>query len=199
MAKPNPASPLVVAANAVHEEVRSYADLAAEAKRISLDSEKSLAKVSRLLEDATGRQGRVQEKVRALVSEIESIRVLQEQSLGALAEVARALEARAARFQALMQRFVALGERAKETNTLMTALAAKKESGAAEADLLEGFHDVEVSIDHVVADSEELSRDAGEDDWPEISRQADAIRQQVRAAKNRLTLAHRAIAGRAPS
>ena len=40
---------------------------------------------------------------------------------------------------------------------------------------------------------------ANEQGWADLSRQADAVRQQVLAVKSKLALAHRAVAERAAS
>ncbi|MBV9946886.1 MAG: hypothetical protein JOZ69_08570 [Myxococcales bacterium] len=199
MAKPNPSSPLVLAAAAVDQELREYDDLAREAKRIGLDGEKALARAARALEDATSRQPRIQEKLRALVDEIEQARSRQQQSLDTLVEVSKALAARATQFEALMRRFAALGESAKGVNQLTNELSARRGAGAPEAELLEGLRALDQRMDTVVAEAEELAGDSERDGWPEIARQADTVRQQVRAAKNKVALAQRAVAARAPS
>jgi hypothetical protein len=199
MPKTSVTPPLVIAAAAVHDEVRSYAELAAEAKRLSLDSEKSLAKASRLLQEAAERHDEVQQKVQGLVGEIEQVRRSQEESLTALVDLAQRLEARAARFRELTERFGALGELAQGVNRLAGELSARKAGGAPEQELLSGLRAIEAQVEQVVGAAGELARDAQKDEWPEISRQADAVRQQVHAAKNKLWLAHQAVARRSPS
>jgi hypothetical protein len=199
MAKASVTPPLVVAAAAVHDEVRGYAELAAEAKRLSLDGEKSLAKASRLLQEAAGRHDDVQKKVQSLVGEIEQVRRSQEESLTALMDLAQRLETRTARFRELSKRFGALGELAQGVNRLAGELSARKAGGAAEQELLSGLRAIEEQVEQVVGAAGELSRDAQKDEWPEMARQADAVRQQVHAAKNKLLLAHQAVARRSPS
>jgi hypothetical protein len=113
--------------------------------------------------------------------------------------VAHALEGRAASFDGLMNRFAALGESARGVNELTTGLSARKNEGAPESELLDGLRVLDEHMLKVVVDAEALAQDAAADGWPEISRQADSVRQQVRAAKNKLALAHRTVAARAPS
>lgn len=199
MAKPNVTSPLVLAAAAVDQELREYDDLARDAKRIGLDGEKALARAARALEEATTRQPRIQEKLRALVDEIEQARVRQQQSLETLVAVSQALAARAAQFEALMKRFAALGESAKNVNLLTGQLSARRSDGAPEGELLDGLRELDGKMGSVVEEADALAREAEQDGWPEIARQADTVRQQVRAARNKLALAQRAVAARAPS
>ncbi|HZU81666.1 MAG TPA: hypothetical protein VE987_02060 [Polyangiaceae bacterium] len=199
MPKPNPTSPLVAAAAAVDQELREYDELAREAKRLELDGEKALGRAARLLEDATSRQSRIQEKLRSLVAEIEQARTRQQQSLDALVEVSQWLAARADQFDTLMKRFSALGEAAMAVNQLTTDLSARRSSGAPEAELLDGLKALDEQMSAVVAHAEKLVDDAEEHRWPELARQADAVRQQVRAARGKLVAAQRAVAARAPS
>jgi hypothetical protein len=199
MPKANANSPLVLAAAAVDEELCEYDELAREAKRVELDGEKALTRAARVLEEATNRQPRIQEKLQALVAEIQAAQSRQQKSLDTLVEASRGLASRAAEFEALMNRFVALGESARGVNQLTVELSARRKDGAADGEMLEGLRSLEERMDAVVVDAEALARDAEKSAWPEIARQAEAVRQQVSAAKNKLVLAHRAVSERAPS
>ena len=183
----------------MEEELRAYDELASDVHRIEIDGEKSIARAARMLEDATSRQPRIQEKLRALVAEIEAARVQQQKSLDTLVGASQALQARATQYGELMDRFAALGEAASGVNALTTALSARRSDGAAEGELLAGLQELEQRMDTVVERADSLAQDAQQHGWPEIARQADAVRQQVHAAKNKLSLAHRAMASRAPS
>jgi hypothetical protein len=199
MPKANGPSPLVAAAAAVDEELREYDDLAHEARRVTLDGEKSLARAAKVLAASTERQPRIQEKLQMLVAEIEAARSRQQASLDTLVEVSRALEARATDYDALMRRFAALGQAAQSIHGLSADLTARKASGAPESELLDGLRTLEERMHDVAVDAEVLARDASDHVWPEIARQADAVRQQVLAAKNKLALAYKTVAARAPS
>jgi hypothetical protein len=199
MSKDSGLSPLVAAAAAVDEELREYDELAREAQRVSLDGEKALARAARVLSASTERQSRIQEKLQALVSEIEAARVRQQKSLDALVTVSRALEARATAFDALMRRFAEMGLSAQAIHRLSADLSERKAAGAPEAELLDGLRVVEEQMVAVAAFAEGIARDAEEGGWPEIARQADALRQQLRAAKNKLSLAYKTVAARSPS
>ncbi|MDP9033416.1 MAG: hypothetical protein M3O50_01300 [Myxococcota bacterium] len=199
MPKAPSTSPLVAAAALLDQQLREYDDLAREAKRVELDDEKALARAARILESSTTRQPAIQEALRTLVSEIDAARVRQQESLDALVEVSRALEARAVEFDGLMKRFAALGESAHAVNQLTTELSAQQSEGVPESQVLEGLRQLEQHMGHVVEGADRLARDAEQNGWTEIARQADAVRQQVRAAKNKLSLAQRSVASRAPS
>lgn len=199
MATPKTASPLVTAAAALDEELRAYDELAAEAKRAPMNSEKGLQRAIKIVQDSAGRNERIQEKLKGLVAEIELARTRQVESLNTLLEAARAVETRAQQHDGMMQRFAALGESARQVNTMTVALSERRQAGAAEAELLEGLNGIQIQMATVVAEAEALTILATEQDWPDFARQADAVRQQVLAAKNKLVLAHRTVATRAPS
>jgi hypothetical protein len=192
-------SPLVAAAAALDEELRSYDELAREAQRIKVDSERGLRRAIAVVQESSGRNERIQERLRTLVGEIENARARQVESLNALLEAARTVELRAQQHEALMQRFAALGESAKHVNTLTMELSEKRNAGASETELLQGLQAIQMHMTTVVAEAEALSARAGEEEWPELARQADAVRQQVLSAQNKLALAHKTVATRAPS
>jgi glutamine synthetase adenylyltransferase len=196
---PKATSPLVEAAAALDEELRAYDDLAAEATHAPMNSEKGLQRAIKIVQDSAGRNERIQDKLKGLVSEIELARTRQVESLNALLEAARAVETRAQQHDGMMQRFAALGESAKQVNSMTSALSERRQAGASESELLEGLNGIQIQMATVVAEAEALTTLATEQDWPEFARQADAVRQQVLAAKNKLVLAHRSMATRAPS
>ena len=192
-------SPLVAAAAAVDDELRAYDELALEARRTKIDGEKGLRRVVAIVQESAGRNERIQERLRALVAEIEGARTRQVESLNTLLEAARTVEVRAKQHEALTQRFGALGDSAERVNALAIELSQRRSDGAADTELLERLQAIQLHMATVVAEAEALAARAADEHWPELARQADAVRQQVLAAKNKLSLAHKALASGAPS
>ena len=195
----NPPSPLVAAAAALEGELRAYDELAHEAQRLRIDGERGLRRGIAIVQESGGMSERIQERLRALVAEIEEVRARQVQSLTALLEAATTVEKRAQQHTELMQRFAALGESAGQVNALAMALSEKRAVGASDTELLPDLQGIQVHIDVVVAEAEALSHRAREEQWPDLARQADSLRQQVLSAKNKLALAYKTVAMRAPS
>jgi hypothetical protein len=189
----------VVAAAELDEELRAYDDLAQEVRRTPLNSEKGLERALRVVRESTARNDAVQEKLRALVAQIEQARVRQVDSLQALLEGARSVQSRTEEHDAFAQRFAALGASASEVNVLAGEVSSKRNEGASDDVILEGIGRMQKLMTEVVAEAEALSVESAEKDWPDLARQADAIRQQVLAVKNKLSLAQRAVATRASS
>ena len=192
-------SPLLAAASALDEELRAYDDLARDAERAKIDSERGLRHAIGIVQESGRRNDLIQEKLRVLVGEIENARVRQAESLSILLETARTVQARAQEHEELMGRFSVLGESAKNLNTLTKELSERRAAGASQTEILEGLHVLQMQMAAVVGEAEALTERAREQHWPEIARQADAVRQQVLSAKNKLALAHKAVAERAPS
>jgi hypothetical protein len=196
---PTKESPLVLAAAALDEELRRYDALAEEAKRSHIDSAKTLERAVRVVQESTAHNEAVQNKLRELVTRIEEARVRQVDSLNVLLEAAQRAQARSEQYDALLKRFAALGESARHVNAVAGEVNAKRHAGAPEAEILEGLADIQTQMATVVAEAGALAALAGEQDWTDLERQADAVRQQVLAAKNKLTAARRVAATRAPS
>jgi hypothetical protein len=192
-------SPLVSAATELDAELSAFAELAEEAKRHTLDSEKALSRAARALTSSVDHQARIETKLRALVVTIESARERQQETVKLLVEVARDLEARTKSRDALLGRFAALGTSATHVNQLTVELAKRKSEGAADVEVLERLSEIQLQMAGVAAEADALLTAAQQDGWPEIARQADSVKQQVHAAKNKLALAHRDLAARAPS
>jgi hypothetical protein len=196
---PKKESPLVLAAAALDEELRRYDSLADESSRSQIDSARTLERAVRLIQESTERNETVQDKLRGLVAEIEAARVRQVESLNTLLQAAQRTQARSEQYDALLQRFAALGESARQVNALAVEVDAKRRSDAGETEILERLGAMETQMAGVVTEADALAALASEQDWADLARQADAVRQQVLAAKNKIAAARRAAVARAPS
>ena len=198
MTKPNTKldslSELGAAAAALDEALVRCETLAAEAGRVRLDSEKNLNRAARLLSDAAEGQEQVATHVRALVAAVESARQRQQVNAVALAARAEELQGRVGELQALMTSFSALGQEAKDLNLLMAEVFAKKKDAAAKAELLQGLDTIHMRMAGAVATAETIAKAADEKQMVDVARQADAIRQQIHAARNKLELLRQSLA-----
>jgi chromosome segregation ATPase len=192
-------SPLVAAATALDAELGGLADLARAASQESLDTERSMARATKTLTTSVEQQSFIEQRLRALVAEIERVRERQQESTQSLLDFAHEVERRGKSRDALHARFAALAESAAHVNTLAAALGERKAAGAPDAEVLERLAAIQVELAGVVGEAEVLVDAATRETWPEIARQADTVRQQMLAAKNKLALAQRTLASRAPS
>jgi hypothetical protein len=189
-------SPLVAAAAAVDEELRAYDTLAEEARRLDIEGEKGLKRATAIIQDSASRQDRIQERLKALVDEIEHARTRQVESLTALLEAARTLEVRSRQHDEILRRFAALGESARHCNELAVSLSQRRAAGLTDSEMVAGLVEIQTSMAAVVGEAEALTTRAQSDNWPDLARQVDSVRQQVLAAKNKLALAQKAMSQR---
>jgi hypothetical protein len=199
MPKTREPTPLVAAAAELEAELDAFAELATETRRARLDSDKALTRTARALETSVERQATIEKKLRALVEQIEAARVKQQSTVQTLLEVTHTLEARHQQRNELLARFAALGESATRANELTLELGNRKAAGAADQEILERLSEIQIQMAGVAAEAEALAEAATRDDWPDIARQADGVKQQLQSAKNKLAIAQRDLAARAPS
>jgi hypothetical protein len=186
---PKKESPLVHAAAVLDEELRRYDALADEAKRVQISSGKTLERAARLVQESTVLNETLQEKLRELVAQIEAARLRQVESLGIMLEAAKRTQSRSEQYEAILQRFSALGESARGVSTQANEADAQRSAGAGDADVRSRLGALEVAISGVVAEAEALTSLAADQGWDDLKAQADGVRQQVLALKNKVTAA----------
>jgi hypothetical protein len=165
---------LGAAAAALEAELRRFEQVAELAARLELKSQKNLERAARAAQDAAEAQGRVAERVRALVEEIARARERQEDQAKQLEQRAQQIQSRRELLDALLSRFAQLGNEAAEVNALL------KEGGRVD--------EAEERLGRVASSAEELLRDAERDGFEDAVRQAESVRQQSLSARNKLKL-----------
>ena len=190
---------LVAAATALDDELRRFDELAREAREQRINGQKGLTRTAALLRESLNARERIEDSVRKLLAEIGSAQQRQQESIQILVDVASLLERRTKERDDLLTRFAGLGASAARVNVLAAGLATRRQEGAAETELLELLVGIQAQMTGVAAEADALTEDAEKSDWPDIARQADAVRQQVSAVKSKLAAAHRNIAASAPS
>ena len=183
-----PRGPLVEAAEALEDELRRLGSVAHEAQRLPLDSQRNLERTREKLAEL----GAVDERLRPLVAALMAAvkQLVDDQQAQAVALGARTEEVRrrAEAFQALMLRYAELGKSFHELNELVQEFAGSglaKGPPAAEPPSLET---VQASIARLVDAATEVAQAARSDGFEDVARQADSLRQQLLAARNKLNL-----------
>src|SRR2546430_8456529 len=110
---------LGAAATALEAELRRFEQVAELAARLELKSQKNLERAARAAQDAAEAQGRVAQRVRALVEEIARARERQGAQAKHLEERAQQIQSRRELLDALLSRFARLGNEAGEVNELL--------------------------------------------------------------------------------
>jgi len=168
---------LVSAATALEGTLRRLREVVERALHGSLTSRKQIERTAAALTALGSLETEIGVHARALVTAIDHSRRMQEDLTGRAHARALELQARSAELQLLMD---ALGQLGQETHRVAGAFEGQTsaESLAAAA----------VELDALVARARELAEQAGTRGFEDVQRQVDSLRQQLSAARNRLTL-----------
>jgi chromosome segregation ATPase len=191
-------TPLAKAAAALEAELLEYEKFVGEVKRMSLNTEKAMHRAKDLLEHCAAGEQRMGERLQAFAAAMQDVQVRQQGCISEAVAAAETIQARVQKRSALLQRFSALGERARALNEPVAALEAKEGEANAQ-DLLRTLGEVVAATDSVVAEADVLLADANTDDWEDIAREANTLKQQLQSARNKILTAHRDVAARTPS
>jgi Ribonuclease G/E len=123
-------------------------------------------------------------------------------------EQAEAIRVRALEIQArgeeltrLMRGFEAIGKDAAALNASAQQLAARKRTPdemVKDGELLAGLDDLQERMTAVLVAGEQLSAEARQSDFEDLSRKVDSLRQQILAARNKIGLLKEALVRAAP-
>jgi|GEM_PF-364977 len=175
---PDPEQPdLVEAATALNETLRRLREVVERSLQGTLTTRKQIERTAAALTALGPLETEIGLHARALVGAIDRSRRLQEELTHKAHARALELQARSAELQYLMD---ALGKLGEETHRVAGSF-----EGQTSAD---GLATAAVELDALVARARELAEQAGARGVDDVRRQVDSLRQQLAAARNRLTL-----------
>jgi phage gp37-like protein len=180
---PDKANALSEAALALDRELRRFEDLAGQASRMKLTTEKNVERATEALARAAESQDRIHGHVQALVAAVGEARKKQETDAAALMSRAGQIAARRKEFAEVLQRMAGLGRMAKEVHDALQAGTS-------------GFDSVQAQMQQIADEAAEVSRLAQEKEMEDVSRQAEVLHQQIVAALNKVELLGAAARGR---
>lgn len=176
---------LMRCAEAVDREMRRLEELSRGARNIKLSSEKNIVRAARGLQQALEQQERLTQELRALGQAMFAMQARQEAAMLPLQARATEIQSRMARHSEHMQRFGALGLKAKDAVGALVALSSSGTEGqGAEGAALTINADEQVR--GLINETRAMAEAAREDEFPEIAREAHALEQRVRSMRERL-------------
>ncbi len=207
------ASPLLAAAQAFDAELERFAHLTDTARQGHLDSQKALERAAEALAQIADCEEQMQLHARALMAALGTARELQESQAELASRRAEEVRQRTAVYGDLLKRFQALGTEAAELNAMGQRLSAQKSKttnetkreGAAsfgagggdaapEPSLAAGLSELSQRMAEVAEHAQGLTATARDADFEDVARQADSLRQQLLAARNKVVLLHGTLA-----
>jgi hypothetical protein len=177
---------LMRCAEAVDRELRRLEELSRSARNVKLSSEKNVVRAARGLQQALEQQERLAEELRAFGQAMLGMQARQEAAMVPLQARAAEIQSRMARHSEHMQRFGALGLKAKDAVGALLELSSSgaEAEGAASAALA---INADEQVRGLVDEARALAEAAKQDEFPEIAREAHALEQRVRAMRERLS------------
>lgn len=192
---------LTLAAHALERELRRFEELATAARRMLLDTHKGIERAAKITTEAAEGQERVDATLRALVEAITAARERHEANGAALQARGEEIRLRAEQFGSLYERYVAFGEEGKSINQLVQSAAERQRDATTPegirelVDLIAGIED---RMSKLVDGARELGQAATATGISDLAEQADSLRQQVTAARNKVGLLRKNLVARLP-
>lgn len=191
-------SGLVVAAETLDAELKRYEGLAEGLGRTALSSQKALERAAATLKEVADCDDRLGVRARELVEAITAARERQQQQAQAVHARAMELAERVEIWKELMLSYEGLSQQAAGVNALIqSSLApvvqsrkASPEGGTPELGeaAIAGLEEAHARLGQLAEAAEALAEGANTKGFPDVMREADAVRQQLLAARNKLGL-----------
>jgi hypothetical protein len=170
---------LVRAAEVLEDELVKLEALSRSVRKIRLDSEKNLARAMKELNQALRLPEELGAGLLALGKAMQGMQERQQAALAPLTAFATEIQRRMGQLEAHREAFAALGQAAGDVTDL---LQVDGERGAV-------LEDARGKLGEIVESARTLFEAARADDFPELARDADALRQKLAALHKRLDAA----------
>lgn len=191
--------PLVKAASALESELARYEEHIQDAKRLEINSEKGLHKSKTVLEACAATEQRMREQLQTFAAAMQEMQKRQQACVEETVATAKRIEERIHDRAALLERFGALGQRAREVDEPVKEVMQRKADGAKDSELIGALAEVISRTDAVLEDADSVAKDAQARGWEDIGREALGLKQQLQSARNKVMQAQRDMAEKLPS
>ena len=171
-----PVPEIVSAAEALEEEIARLEAISRSSRKVRLNSDKNIARAAAELNEALTLPERLAERLRALATAMGHMQERQQAALEPLAAFAVEIQRRMQRLEQHMQSFGALGKAAGEVNAQLAAGQGDRSALA----------QVETRLQEISEAARALFDAARDDDFPEVAREADVLKQRMAALRRRV-------------
>jgi len=171
-------SALLRAAGLLESELLELESISRATRKIPLSTEKNIARAAKELEEALTLPERLAAGLQALASAMAAMQARQQAALEPLSAFATEVRRRKERLDEHRRAFAALGTRAGELTARIQA------GGEAERDAVLAEVDEQLAL--IARDARALFDATHAEDFPELAREADALKQRAAALRRRL-------------
>jgi hypothetical protein len=179
------ASELVSCAGVVERELCRLEELSRSVRDLALSSETNIARAARGLQQAVEQQGHLAQELRVLGQAMLRMQERQQAAMEQLATRALEVQARTLRLSEHMQRFGALGVKAKEAVAALEDIAEPADGRAVEGAVL--LIDADERVRGLLDEAKAIADGAEAEEFPELAREAHGLEQRVQAMRERLS------------
>jgi hypothetical protein len=169
-------SEIVSAAQALDDELEHLEARSRSTRTMKLTTDKALARAASELQETMAIPDRLAERLQAVSAALISMQQRQQAALAPLAAFATELQRRAELLGKHMQSFGALGQAAGEVNEQLAAASGDRAA----------FARAEARLTEISDAARALFEAARADDFPDIAREADVLKQRMAALGKRL-------------
>jgi hypothetical protein len=180
-------SDLVAATMALDEELEKVEHLAESAARVPLTSRRNLEKAARTTAEAAEAQGKVGEHIATLMTALDAVRLRNEANVQALQARSDEIQKRSQELTALLEKFELIGKEAREITAMAQGIGGETAG--------EKLGELETRLGGVADGARALWEQARDSGWSDVAGDADSLRQQVLAAKNKLGILAKRLVG----
>jgi hypothetical protein len=191
-------SPLVSAARSLADDLQRFEELSAELSRMVVNSEKSLQRARRGLQECSEHEAKLAESLHAFAGAMQGMQALQQRCMEQTAAATERVRVRQDARAALQQRMQLLAESARDVSAPVSSLP-DAPGEAVPSDMLGPLQEIGRRLDSVIADAAQVTELARQGDWADLERDTHALEQQLQAARNRVLIGLRRLAKDAPS
>jgi hypothetical protein len=192
---------LTEAALVLERELGRFEELTTAARRTPIDTRKGIERAAKTTAEAAEGQERVNASLHALVEAINAARERHEANVAALQARGDEIRRRADDLGALYERYSALGEEGRAINQLVQEAAVMQREATTPSllrELVVAIEGIEERMSKLVEGARELHQASIAASISEVAEQADSLRQQVAAAKNKMGLLRKGLDAQVP-
>jgi hypothetical protein len=192
MVKKDDVPEIMQAAESIERDLQRLEELSRSVGKMRLNSEKSIARAGRTLQEALQQQEQLAAGLRVLGEAMMHMQERQQAAVQGIADRALEIQQQAAKVAEHMERFAALGTKAAEATQLLQALPAPygagptADNGTASAQGATQLTKIETLLEALSDEAKALAASADLADLSEISREASSLRQRLDAARARI-------------
>lgn len=187
-------SPLLIAAKALSDDLSRFEALSTELGHLSINSQKSLQHAGQSLEACSVHEAKLAESLGAFAQAMQHLHLTQQRCMEQAAAAAEHVRKRQLERAGLEERLALLGHKAREISLPMP-----EPSTALSSELLGPLEQLEQRLSELVSEVGEVCELAQNQDWQDLTRETQSLREQLQALRNRVLLSRRKLAQNKPS